>query len=158
MSFQPGVTTFNTLAADEQVASSIVPITIGSLQTPTANPFSFNLLRNKRLLFELNAVFTLGATGGFRFRVDNAAASQVYNCEYAIGQITTPASLPAGIFAEGDFANASAVAATYMLKLTGMITQALAADGLISFQFAQNTSDALPILLKAGATLKLVQL
>jgi len=61
-----------------------------------------------------------------------------------------------GQTAEADFANASAVAATYQLVARGTFLNGANA-GTFAFQFAQNTSDVLSITLLAGATFKVWQ-
>lgn len=152
---RPEIKTVEELVLDQQVASSIVPVVIGSVGTGN-NPFQFLLGAGKRVKWKLRGIFTLGATGGFRFRADTAQVAARYNAEYLIRQNTTPTALGDAILAEGDFANASAVAADYQINAQGIIVQGATA-GLISLQFAQNTSDALPIILRAGMTFEIEQ-
>ena len=148
MAFIQGLQTSNTLAIDQQVASSIVPVDITG--------FSFILGAGKKLYWAIAAIFTLGATGGFRFLAHNTSAPTLYNAAFNVQQATTPASFGLAQFAEAAFANASAVAATYQLYAQGFV-QANALT-TFSFQFAQNTSDVLPITIKAGAVFQLWQL
>jgi len=147
MPFQQGIQITNVLAADQAVASSIVPVDVTG--------FSFILGAAKRLYWNIAAIFTLGATGGFRFLAHNTSAPTVYNAAFNVQQATTPASFGLAQFAEAAFANASAVAATYQLFAQGFVLAN--AQTTFSFQFAQNTSDVLPITIKAGAVLQLWQ-
>lgn len=141
----------NYLVADHAIASSIATVPIGSAGTGNT-PFTFNLPAGKRAFWRLSALFTLGATGGFRLRANNSQSSAAggYNAQFVVEENTTPATLRNNQTAEADFANASAVAATYALKAYGSVTQG-AVDGTVSLEFAQNTSDVLPITMLEGA-------
>lgn len=150
MSFIPAIRTINRLATDQLVTSSIVPVDITG--------FSFALTAGKTLMWRVRAVFTLGATGGFRFLAHNTSAPTEYNFEATVRDLTTPATLSgtsAGALTEAAFANASAVASNYQLEASGLVTANLATT--FSFQFAQNTSDVLSITMQAGATMELIQ-
>lgn len=151
---QPTILQVNTLVVDQAVASSLVPIVIGS--TGTGNtPFSYPTLPAlKKIYWELTGLFTLGATGGFRFLANAGAGVTAYNAQWTVEENTTPATLRSNQTAEAAFANASAVAATYALKAYGSVINGAAQQGF-TLEFAQNTSDLLPITLKAGLFMKL---
>jgi hypothetical protein len=147
MPFQQGLQTTNVLVSDQQVASSVVPVDITG--------FSFLLGAAKRIYWNVAAIFTLGATGGFRFLAHSTQAPTTYNAAFNVQQATTPSSFGLAQFAEAAFANASAVAATYQLYAQGFLLANAATT--FSFQFAQNTSDVLPIVIKAGAVIQIWQ-
>lgn len=147
MAFQSGIQTINVLAAQQQVASSVVPVDVTG--------FTFNLAAARRLYFRILGIFTLGATGGFRFLAHSTVAPTTYNASYNIRQETTPSVFGAVQSAEAAFANAAAVAATYQLSCEGFILSAGATT--FSFQFAQNTSDVLAITMLPGAVMQLWQ-
>lgn len=156
MSFTPGVQTVNVLTADQLVTSSVTPVTI---QNSATDQFSFNLNAGKSLIWELHGIFTLGATGGFRFLAHSSSTPTLYNFDCTIRDLVTPATLtPAtgGVLTEAAFANASAVAGNYLIDAYGFV-KANAAT-VFSIQFAQNTSDVLSITLKAGMRFKIIQL
>lgn len=148
------------LRTNQPVASSIVPITVGSTGTNNV-AFSLALRANDRIYWEVIGLFTLGATGGFRFVANGPAAPTTFSAQYNINSTSSAAPavgerLVAAQTAEADFANASAVAATYQLEAKGTFLNGANA-GTFAFQFAQNTSDVLPITLLAGMVFKVWQ-
>ncbi len=147
MAFQPGIQTINELAAIQSTNTNIVPADI--------NGFTFNLGALKRIEFELRAIVTTGATGGFRFLAHCTVAPTVYNAEWQIVDETTPTTFQDAQLVEAAFTNASAVATNYILVCRGCIVAAAAT--VFSLQFAQNNSTANNISINAGATLKLIQ-
>lgn len=151
---QPTILQVNVLAVDQATsgAGTIVPAIIGSNTGNT--PFSYNLPIGKKIYWELYGLFTLGATGGFRFVANNAGTESNYIAQWVAEENTTPATIRANQTAQADFANASAVAATYALKAFGEVVNNTP-GGVFSLQFAQNTADVLPITLKAGMMFKL---
>lgn len=147
MAFTQGIQTINVLAADLATNTDIV------LNDITG--FTFNLQAARQLYWELRGVFTLGATGGFRFRANSTVAPTAYNAEFEVVDVTTPAVFNAAQSAAADFTNASAVASNYKLWGKGYILAAAAT--VFSIQFAQNNSTANNITLLRGMTLKLIQ-
>lgn len=139
------------LQSNDPVASSIAPQTVGITNQPN-NAFQFPIAAGRRLAWEIDALFTLGATGGFRFLANGPAAPTSFNAQYYIVDLTTPAQFDFGQAAEAAVANAAAVAGTYNLRAWGSLQNATA--GVFAFQFAQNTSDVLPITILAGALFK----
>src|SRR5688500_10328550 len=154
---RPAIFSFEALRADHPVPSSVVPVTVGI--TGVGNfPFAVTLRAGDRIAWEVIGLFTLGATGGFRFVANGPAAPTTYNTQYNINDLSSATPAVGGRFvngqtAEADFANASAVATTYQLQAHGSFLNGLNA-GTFAFQFAQNTADVLPITLLAGATFK----
>lgn len=152
---RPALFSMEVLQTGQAVASSIVPVTAG-ISGANNLPFAVTLRANDRIRWEVIALFTLGATGGFRFVANGPAAPTTYNALFDVVDLATATPAAAGrfsggIIAEADFANASAVATTYQLKARGSFLNGANA-GTFAFQFAQNTSDVLPITLLAGAT------
>lgn len=152
---QPAIFQINTLAADQATtgAGTVVPAIIGSAGAGNS-PFSYNLPVGKRIYWELSGLFTLGATGGFRFVADNAGNESNYNAQFAVVDEVTPARFADNQTVQAAFANASAVAGLYSINASGSVTNGTP-GGVFSLQFAQNTADVLPITLKAGMTFKL---
>lgn len=147
MAFAQGIKTINVLAADLATSADIV------LNDVTG--FTFDLAAAKQLWWRVRGVFTLGATGGFRFRANSSAAPTAYNAEFAVIDVTTPATFFAAQSAAADFTNASAVASNYSLNASGYIIANAATT--FSFQFAQNNSTANAITLLRGMTMELWQ-
>lgn len=147
MSFTPGIQTINTLAAIQSTNTNIVPADITG--------FTFNLGAAKKLEFELRAIVTTGATGGFRLLAHCTVAPTIYNAEWQIVDETTPATFQDAQLVEAAFTNASAVATNYILTCRGCIVAAAAT--VFSMQFAQNNSTANNISINAGATFKIIQ-
>ncbi len=157
---RPALFSLEVLRTSQAVASSIVPVTAG-VSGANNSPFAVTLRAGDRIAWEITALFTLGATGGFRFVANGPAAPTTYNTSYVVNSLSSAAPavgerLLNGQVAEADFADASAVAATYQLLAYGSFLNGANA-GSFAFQFAQNTSDALPITLLAGAIFKVWQ-
>lgn len=152
---KPFIATTEILSANDAVASSIVPVTIGAAGQPT-RPFEVSMGAGVRINWRVEALFTLGATGGFRFLANGPAAPTTFNASYYIVDLTTPTRFDFGQAAEAAVANASAVASTYKLFAYGTVVANAA--GTFAFQFAQNTSDVLPITILAGAIFRVNQL
>ncbi len=148
---KPYIPSIEILSANDAVASSIVPVTIGAAGQAT-RPFEVAMAAGSRINWEIMALFTLGATGGFRFLANGPAAPTTFNASYYIVDLTTPTRFDFGQVAEAAVANASAVASTYKLYAYGTVVANAA--GSFAFQFAQNTSDVLPITILAGAILR----
>lgn len=154
MSFTQGIQTINALVADQTVASSVTPVDIGS--TGTGNTaFLKNLTAGSRWQWELEGIFTLGATGGFRFLAHSTVAPAAYNATFQVVDETTPATFQDAQLVEAAFTNASAVAGNYILKAFGTIIAAGATA--FSLQMAQNNSQVTGIVLNKGCTFKIWQ-
>lgn len=154
MSFTQGIQSITSLISDQTVASSVTPVDIGS--TGTGNTaFSKNLGASTRWQWELEGIFTLGATGGFRFLAHSTVAPTTYNATFQVVDETTPATFQDAQLVEAAFTNASAVAGNYILKAFGTIVAAGAT--VFSLQMAQNNSQVTGILLNKGCTFKIWQ-
>lgn len=147
MAFTQGIQTINILAADQSTNTDIVPDDITG--------FTIALRSGARLEWELRGVFTLGATGGFRFQANSTSAPATYNAEYTVVDETTPTTFNDAQIAQADFTDASAVAGNYLLSAKGCIVANAATT--FSIKFAQNNSTANAIIMRAGMTLKLIQ-
>lgn len=147
MAFTGGIQTINVLAADLPTSADIV------LNDVTG--FFFPLGAGKQLKWAVRGIFSLGATGGFRFRANSTAAPTAYNAEFNVIDETTPAPFSDAQSAAADFTNASAVAGNYLLEAKGYIIANAATT--FSFQFAQNNSTANAITLLRGMTIELWQ-
>lgn len=148
MSFRQGIPIINSLDADLATSADIV---LGDI-----TGFTFDLPAGKSLTWRLRGIFTLGATGGFRFRANSTTAPTAYNAEFSIQEATTPASFYAALSAAADFTNAAAVAANYRLSAAGYILANTATT--FSMQFAQNNSTANAITLLRGMTFEVWQI
>src|SRR5688500_20278030 len=120
---RPAIFSMEILRTSQAVASAIIPVTAG-ISGANNLPFSIELRANDRIRWEVIGLFTLGATGGFRFLANGPAAPTTYNAQYNINDLSsaTPAvgaRFVSGQIAEADFANASAVATTYQLQAHG---------------------------------------
>jgi hypothetical protein len=155
MAFQPGIQTANSLPTIQPVVSSIVPIDIGS--TGVGNTaFTFNLGAAKRLYWEVDGGFSLGATGGFRFLAHCTVAPTTYQAKFQVVDETSPATFQDEQIAEVAFTNASAVAGNYLFTASGFVLSAGAT--VFSIQFAQNNSTVNAINMLPGMVIKLWQL
>lgn len=146
MPFTPGIRTINVLAANQVITSNITLADITG--------FTYALPAGKQIKWEMRGIFTLGATGGFRFRANSTAAPTAYNTEWSIVDVTTPTRFDAAQSAAADFANASAVAGNYRIWGSGYILANAATT--FSLQIAQNTSDVLSETLLRGATMEII--
>ncbi len=147
MAFAPGIQSINFLAIAQAVTSSVVLV--------DATGFTKAIGAGTKLYVEVDGVFTLGATGGFRFRINSSSAPTTYNAGFQVVDETTPATFNDAQAAAADFTNASAVASNYTLRAWAEIVANAATT--VSFQFAQNNSTANPITLLAGFVIKLWQ-
>jgi hypothetical protein len=147
MAFTSGIQSMNNLAADQPVASSIVPVDITG--------FTKSLPAGARIKWRVQGIFTLGATGGFRFLAHNTSAPATYNATFLVIDETTPARFQDVQTTEAAFANASAVAGNYSFRAFGTVIANAATT--FSIQFAQNTSDVLPITMLKGMTIEIWQ-
>lgn len=154
MSFTQGLQIINALTADQTVASSVTPVDIGSSGTGNT-AFSKSLAASTRYQWELEGIFTLGATGGFRFLAHSTVAPTTYNATFQVVDETTPATFQDTQLTEAAFTNASAVAGNYILKAFGTIMAAGAT--VFSLQMAQNNSQVTGIVMNKGCTFKLWQ-
>lgn len=147
MAFKSGIQSINSLSADQTVASSVTPVDITG--------FTKTLQAGGALQWELEGIFTLGATGGFRLLAHSTVAPTIYNATFQVVDETTPATFQDAQLVEAAFTNASAVAGNYILKAFGTIVAAGAT--VFSLQFAQNNSQVTGMVMNKGMTFKLWQ-
>lgn len=152
--FTQGIDTIISLVADQPVASSVTPIDLGSTGTGNTT-FLRHLNASTKYQWELEGIFSLGATGGFRLLAHSTVAPTIYNATFQVVDETTPATFQDTQVTEAAFTSASAVAGNYILKGYGTIVVAGATD--FSIQFAQNNSQVTPITMLKGLTFKLWQ-
>ena len=155
MAFTPGIQTANFLPTIQPVVTSVVPIDIGSTGAGNTS-FLFNLGAARRLYWEIDGGFSLGATGGFRFLAHCTVAPTTYQAKFQVVDETTPATFQDEQIVEAAFTNASAVAGNYLLSASGFILSAAAT--VFSLQFAQNNSTANAMNMLPGCVIKLWQL
>ena len=147
MAFSGVIITENFLAANQAVTSSVTPVDVTG--------FSFLLGAGKKLIWEVDGIFSTGATGGFRFLAHNTSAPTTYNAVFQVVEETTPATFQDAQTTEAAFTNASAVASNYILTASGIVVANAATT--FSFQFAQNNSQAAAITMLAGMRIRLTQ-
>lgn len=149
MAFNTGIQTINVLAANQAVTNSITNVDITG--------FTFNLEAGKQLRWQLRGIFSLGATGGFRFRANSTTTPTAILTEGVAVDLTTPATFNFGTNNPlgADFTNAAAVSSTYTLLMNGYIIANTAT--VFSLQFAQNNATGNAITVQRGVTLELWQ-
>lgn len=132
-------------AAAQSVVSSTALVDITGFVVPVAV--------GQVVHWELDGLFTLGATGGFRFQPTCPAGITDISSGWYSAEAVTPTRLDFPATTQTPFTNAAAVAATYIVKAKGSFTVGATA-GNFSMQFAQNNSTANAIAIVAGMTLK----
>lgn len=103
--------------------------------------FTIPVLAGKVYHFRAKGLFTVGATGGFKFRLDGPAAPTSYqNIQTVIDGVTaSPGALICDpITALADFANALAVAGDHSFEMEGQMIPSI--DGTLKLQFACNSA------------------
>lgn len=147
MAFTTGIQSINTLAADQAVSSSVVPVDITG--------FTKSLPAGAKIYWELDGIFSLGATGGFRLLAHSTTLPTTYTAKFQVVDETTPATFQDAQTVEAAFTNASAVTGNYLLQASGTVVANAAT--VFSLQFAQNNSTANPMTMLKGMVLKIWQ-
>jgi hypothetical protein len=142
-----GIRTSLRLAASQTVAATVTLAVLGA--NTTGNSFSVALTAGQRVHIRLQSLFTLAATGGFRFQWVVPAAPGNFAAAFNVIDTTNAVNVPATQVATAAFANALAVAATHQLNTEIDYTNGVNA-GTISFQFACNSA-ANSIIMIQGA-------
>ncbi len=142
-----GIRNLYRLAADQQVAASTVLVTAAGL--------SFAVQAGRIYHVDFSAIFTIGATGGFKFELNAPAAPTSYTGFLTVFDTVTPGYYPFELTAIGAAANALAVAGTH--SVFGSFDVVPSVAGTIALQFACNSA-ANGITLKQGAALSVVTL
>lgn len=125
------------LAATHTVAASTSLVILGA--NTTGNSFSIALNALQRIHIRLQSLFTIGATGGFKFQWVVPANPGNYAAAFNVIDTTNAVNVPDTLVATAAFANALAVAATHQLNTEIDYTNGSTA-GTISFQFACNSA------------------
>jgi len=138
-----GITRRQRLAASQTVSASVTLV--------DATGLTFPVTAGKKYHFRINGGFTLGATGGFKFRLDAPAlgVGSNYNNNQQVtdGVTASPGAVIANsIVALADFANALAVAGNHTLDMEGDYKPD--ASGNLKLQFACNSAANAIILLQ----------
>jgi len=108
----------------------------------------------QKIHFRIKGGFTLGATGGFKFRLDGPTSTNYQNSQTVTDGITaSPGAIIANcIVALADFANALAVAGNHQLDMEGDFVPSAA--GNLKLQFACNSA-ANSIILLPGLVMEI---
>lgn len=146
----PGIQTIVELNADLPLENSIVLSPIPGFQFPIGP--------NKGIKWELRGIFTLGPTGGFRFRAaaTNTVGLNAYNAEWIVVANGATASFASADLTPTDFTDPAAVAKEYITLNRGEVT-AGPLGSQFSIQFAQNNATLDAIILRSGLTLSIWQ-
>lgn len=141
----PGIFFNKTLLATQSTATQTLVDATG---------MSFILGASAKAFINFFLMFTVGATGGFRFRFDASAAVSAYNLGWmAIDGVTGTANVESAVIAvEADITNAWAVAGSFIFTGSLYVSNSTAAN-TIKLQFAQNATDATAIQLIAGSNM-----
>jgi hypothetical protein len=140
----PGIQSFVRIVTAQAVAASVTPVTLGSVGTGNF-PFqigstSVPLAALAKVHLSIRLMFTLGATGGFRFIVVPPATPGNFTMTGLVYDVTTPTPFPVAQNPTAvAFANASAVAGNYTAAFEVDYTNGATA-GTLAFQFACNTA------------------
>lgn len=132
-----GIRTSLRLAATQTVAASTVLVILGA--NTTGNSFSVPLLALQRVHIRLWSLFTLGATGGFKFQWVVPATPGNIASSFNVIDTTNAVNVPGTEVTSVAFANALAVAATHQLSSEIDYTNGVV-PGAITFQFACNSA------------------
>jgi hypothetical protein len=139
-----GIPSFARIVTAQAVAASTALVTIGASGTGNI-PFQFGttaspMAAGAKLHITLRLVFSLGATGGFKFQIVPPATPGNFTMSGYVEDVTTPAAFqvvqnPTA----AAFANASAVAGNYYANLEVDYTNG-ATPGTVAVQFACNSA------------------
>jgi len=144
MAFKPGITNKTELEASQTVTASVTLVDVTGFTIPIAI--------GQKIHFRIKAGFTVGASGGFKFRLDAPAVPTRYlNIQEVNDGVTASpgAQIVSVVTALGDFANAFAsVAGNHTLAMEGTIVASAA--GNVKLQFACNSA-AGAIIMLAGS-------
>lgn len=131
------------LGSSQAVAASTVLVDLVGTAPATLTPITFPISAaaiGQKLHYRIKGGFTLGATGGFKFRLDGPASTNYQNSQTVTDGVTaSPGAIIANcITALADFANALAVAGNHQLDMEGDFVPSAA--GNLKLQFACNSA------------------
>lgn len=135
------------LTALQSVAASVALVDVGA----AGNLFSVPVLAGVTYHFRVHCPFTVGAAGGFRFRLEVPAVTSYVNAQIVQDGVTASpgATICTVITAEADFTAAfAAVAGNHLMTMEGSITPSAAGD--MKLQFACNNAAGQIDLLQGG--------
>lgn len=144
-----GIVQRQNLLVTQSVAASVALVDVVGFSVPVVAGATYR--------FYLNVPFTVGATGGFKFRLEVPAVTNYVNVQEVIDGVTaSPGAILCDVItAEADFANALAVAGNHIMRMEGELIPSAAGD--MKLQFACNSA-ANAIDLLAGAYFEVVTL
>lgn len=125
-----GIVQRQNLLEAQQVAASTALVDVTDFTVPVVAGATYR--------FYIHVPFTVGASGGFKFRLEIPAVTNYVNSQMAwdgTGNVLFDAAV---ITAEADFANAAAVAANHVMTMQGELIPSAA--GVMKLQFACNSA------------------
>ena len=127
-----GIVQRQNLLAAQSVAASTALVDVTDFTVPVVAGATYR--------FYLHVPFTLGATGGFKFRLEIPAATNYVNSQVVLDGVTAlPGAVECAVItAEADFANALAVAGNHIMTMEGELIPSAA--GVMKLQFACNSA------------------
>ena len=137
--------------ADQSVTNSTVLVIDDTLQFP--------LLANAKYSFEMYLQFTTTAAGDFKFRHVGPAAPTLVSIErrHWVPNTTTDVNALDSAFSAGDVAIDGAAGTVGLIHMRGLIYNGANA-GTFSLQWAQNTANGTPAIVKAGSFVRAFRL
>lgn len=139
----PGIEIKQRLAAAQTVTASTALVDLVGMTFPIKN--------GQKIHYRIKQPFTVGAAGGFKFRLDGPTSSNYNNIQEVNDGVTASpgAQIVSVITALGDFANAFAgVAGNHSLEMEGDFVAT--ADGNVKLQMACNSAAGAIIALQGG--------
>ncbi len=140
----PGIEIKQRLAAAQTVTASTALVDLVGM--------TFPIKTGQKIHYRIKQPFTVGAAGGFKFRLDGPAAPTNYNNiqEVNDGVTASPgAQIVSVIAALADFANAFAgVAGNHSLEMEGDFVAS--ADGNVKLQMACNSAAGAIVAMEGG--------
>jgi len=136
----------NIVDADQSVTSSTTLVTVPQLTIP--------LGVNERILLRYTIQFSAGATGDLKYFVDAPTSPTLFR-QAAVS--IDPAGAVAGgaiLTAESNTASVVSTSAGGGLLLLNLVIANGTTAGNVTFQFAQNSSDATATIIRAGSFLE----
>lgn len=130
-----------------QIANSAALQTVG---------LTSNIAANEKQLFKAWVMFSVGATGGFKVAVIVPGSGNTANVTIKVVNVAGNAILTTAQLSEAPFGNALASAGLYWAEITGYIING-SVPGVIDIQCAQNSADALPLLIENGSYIEVIK-
>lgn len=125
---------------DQTFTTNVVLATVGLISTLAAG-----MTKHVRAWIPI----TVGATGGVRLQIVVPAGSTVFDASIRLNNTVAPSATIATQLASAAFTNALANAGTHWLDVEFTVKNGVTA-GNVDIQLAQNTSDALSLVVLQG--------